>query len=408
MGMVRLFASDYSDCVFCAVIVLNAIIMFVQAQYEGLDNAHSVAYKNASAAEATWPGAGEIFDICEWAFGAIFALEIAGKMLAIGFKFPRQCWNLFDTSVVFCWVIERVMFGDMGFNPTALRMIRLARLLRLVRLFRWGGSDVFGPLYLIVKAISSSLVILAWSLMVLLLLMCVTAVIMCSVLGNFIRDDNMDLEARTLVYEGWGSFTRAGLTMLEITLANWGPPCWLLTNEVNEWYSLFFVVYKCSIGFAVVQVILSVFIQQTFKVASLDENVMINEKRLQSLATIRNLDHLFGVLDKSGDGFIDHLEFSVVKSDPVVKMWFSALGVDVVDIDELFTLLDDNHGRISRADFIDGIRAMRGLAKCTDILDIKRAIKRVESKLKDLDSGVSRVPPLIIQQANPSVTTFEI
>jgi len=216
---------------------------------------------------------------------------------------------------------------------------------------------------LIVRAISSSVVILMWSLLVLLLLLCVVAMIMSTLLSSFIKDEDQDLEARTKVYVSWGSFTRAGLSMFEITLANWGPPCWLLTNEVNEWFSLFFISYKCSIGLAVVQVILSVFIQQTFKVAAQDEHVMINEKETQSKAVVKNLEHLFDAFDKSGDGKIDRVEFDILRHDPVVKFWFAALEVDAHDVDQLFKLLDDGDGEIGRKEFIDGVRAIRGLAK---------------------------------------------
>jgi len=153
---------------------------------------------------------------------------------------------------------------------------------------------------------------------------------------------------------------------------------------VNEWFSLFFISYKCSIGLAVVQVILSVFIQQTFKVAAQDENIMINERKAQGAAIVRNLEHLFDVLDKSGDGLIDRVEFEILKHDPVVKFWLSALEVDTSDVDQLLDDLDDGDQLISRKEFIDGIKAIRGQAKKTDILEMKRQLKIIDSKIEDL------------------------
>merc|ERR1711988_1745515 len=102
------------------------------------------------------------------------------------------------------------------------------------------------------------------------------------------------------------------MTMFEITLANWGPHCRLLMNNVDEWWALFFLVYKCSIGFAVVQVITSVFIQQTFKVAARDEEVMIQERNMATNAYLKNLERLFQVLDESGDGMVTLEEFESV------------------------------------------------------------------------------------------------
>ena len=37
----------------------------------------------------------------------------------------------------------------------------------------------------------------------------------------------------------------------EILFANWSPPCRVLVDNVSEWFSIFFLVYRCIIGFAV-------------------------------------------------------------------------------------------------------------------------------------------------------------
>jgi len=122
-------------------------------------------------------------------------------------------------------------------------------LTRLLRVVRW--VSMLAPLQLIIKAIKASLAVLIWSLVLIVLLIAVLAMIMSSCLSAFVRDVNEDMDARRKVFQRFGSFTRATVTMFEITLANWGPACWLLTNSVNEWWCIFFVAYKCSIGFAV-------------------------------------------------------------------------------------------------------------------------------------------------------------
>jgi len=152
---------------------------------------------------------------------------------------------------------------------------------------------------------------------------------------------------------------------------------------------------------------------------------MINEKEAQSNATLKNLEHLFHELDKSGDGCIDKEEFEVLKSNSQLKTWFSALEVDLGDIDELFLLLDNGHGEITRQEFVDGIKAMRGMAKKTDILEIKRRLRKIDSNLDDLylrnittaaRSTVKKHPvkrsartlPLFVQQMCLSDTTVDI
>jgi len=113
-------------------------------------------------------------------------------------------------------------------------------------------------------------------------------------------------------------------------------------------------------------------------VASLDEEVMIQEKRVVAAATLRNLTHLFETLDKSGDGFIDPSEFSEMLQDKIVRTWFSAIGVEVDEVHELFSLIDVGDGRVSRDEFIMGIKAVRGLARGIDLLMLTREVKKMD------------------------------
>merc|ERR1719223_1108717 len=86
---------------------------------------------------------------------------------------------------------------------------------------------------------------------------------------DFVEDDSRDnLEGRKEVFRFFGSFTRSMLTMFEITLGNWIPPCRSLMEHITEGYAALFILYKCVVGFAVAKVITGVFMCETFKVAS--------------------------------------------------------------------------------------------------------------------------------------------
>merc|ERR1719189_3113084 len=186
-----------------------------------------------------------------------------------------------------------------------------------------------------------------------------------TLLEGFIRESPDD-RARRAVYMNWGSFWRAYISMFEITLANWGPQCWQLVNEVGQTWGIFFIVWRCCIGFAVIQVITSVFIQHTFRVASRDEDVMIQEKRKASESYLRHIDNLFTLLDESGDGYISRDEFDSALQQPRVRHWFAALEVDVSDVPKLFQMLEDGDGQVSKEDFIDGLKRVKGAAQSSE------------------------------------------
>mmetsp|Transcript_172792 Transcript_172792/g.553917 ORF Transcript_172792/g.553917 Transcript_172792/m.553917 type:complete len:160 (-) Transcript_172792:150-629(-) len=136
-----------------------------------------------------------------------------------------------------------------------------------------------------------------------------------------------------------------------------------------------------TFGFAVVQVIISVFIQQTFKMASRDEEVMIKERTSAAGAYIRSLERLFNELDESGDGFISWEEFSSVLKNERIKTWFAAMEVDISELPALFEMLDDGDRQIGRDEFITSVKKIKGNSKSMDIPALRSELKRVTKNI---------------------------
>merc|ERR550514_1768541 len=126
--------------------------------------------------------------------------------------------------------------------------------------------------------------------------------------------------------------------MFEITLGNWKPPCSALIFNAGEFWMLFSLSHKFIIGFSVVSVITGVFIQETFKVATTNDEIMMLQKDRAIHTHVTKMKHLFEHADESGDGGLDVEEFEAVLSDPGVKKWLSAMQLDVRDVPSLFAL----------------------------------------------------------------------
>eukprot|EP00927_Polykrikos_kofoidii_P050657 TRINITY_DN4454_c0_g2_i1.p1 TRINITY_DN4454_c0_g2~~TRINITY_DN4454_c0_g2_i1.p1 ORF type:complete len:855 (+),score=125.54 TRINITY_DN4454_c0_g2_i1:65-2566(+) len=359
---------------FGCLIVVNAFIIGFRLQYISFSTASDLGLR-ATEPEQTWPGAAIVFEALEHVVGGLFCLELIARFVTLKARFFIFPWHYFDTLVVLCWFAG--MLRNIHFKPLVFRMIKLMRLVRLLRIVRF--ITIFDPLHLLVRSVMSSITLLVWSLALLLFIIMVTAMVVNQLLGDFLGDTSVPMDDRVAVFEQWGSMSRALETVFEITLGNWGPPCRLLQNTVDEWWVLFFVLYKCTIGFAVVQVITSVFIQQTFKVAARDEQVMINEKKAQVSAYLKNLESLFSVLDYSGDGFITLAELETCLEDSSVRAWFSALEVDIHETEHLFSLLDlDQDGSISSFEFIQGIKQLRGPARSIDVMCLNKILRRID------------------------------
>merc|ERR1719190_78887 len=96
--------------------------------------------------------------------------------------------------------------------------------------------------------------------------------------------------------------------MFELTFANWPPVSRLLAEQVHSSFMVFAVLYKLTLGFMVLGVINGVFMQETFKAAALDDNLMIRQKARASAAHRAKMIKFFEVADTDGDGTISREE----------------------------------------------------------------------------------------------------
>eukprot|EP00913_Durusdinium_trenchii_P013988 g13135.t1 len=125
-------------------------------------------------------------------------------------------------------------------------------------------TSVLSSLQLLIKCLSASLDMLFWTFCLLTFLQCVAGMVVSTLCREYVNDLNQDLSKREEVYRYYGTFSRTFLTMFEA--------------EPRRWFSLFFLVYRCIIGFAVLNVVNAVFVQQTMKTASSDEELAFKQK----------------------------------------------------------------------------------------------------------------------------------
>merc|ERR1712046_424827 len=122
-----------------------------------------------------------------------------------------------------------------------------------------------------------------------------------------------------------GTFSRAMLSMFELTLANWPPICRLLSEKWSEWFMLLAMLHKLSIGFAVIGVINGVLMQETFKVANSDDGIMERQKKRAGRLHREKMKKLFSVGDANVDLKVDKDEFECLVREPYVKSWLHAM-----------------------------------------------------------------------------------
>merc|ERR1712048_1504757 len=107
------------------------------------------------------------------------------------------------------------------------------------------------------------------------------------VLRPFMEDDAIDRDLRNFIFNRFGTWTNAMLTIFEVTMSPGGFVQYRrLYEEVHPLFGIFFVVYVCLVTFAVVRVITAMFLKTTLAAASNDDARSLVEKQKRQAAEI--------------------------------------------------------------------------------------------------------------------------
>jgi len=405
-GFNDVVSSTWFDAAFSILILLNAAVMAMEAQYRGIDLGVIAGFPGSErSAEDAWPGAERVFDVLGWIFGLMFLMEVVMKVIALKVKFVKSIWNLFDTVVVLLWLLEEVI-RHINFDATIIRLGRMARLARLTRMVR--TIQAFDSLQVLVGSIQASASALFWSSCLLLLIQMMVGLFLHNLLMDFMSNAHADPDMRIEVYNYFGSFSRSMISMFELTLANWPQICWTLVNGVSEWYGFIVVAYKLVVGFAVYVVVTGVFLHETFKVASSDDELMLVQKQRATNNHVKKMERLFKEADTSCDGLIDREEFKKVLMIDKVKTWLSAMELEVSDPDLLFDFLDDGDEAITVAELIDGVARLKGSARNIDLVALMHNVNKVYEMVEDVQQCIQRSHLLNLNASRAQRLTSEL
>merc|ERR1712137_165287 len=166
------------------------------------------------------------------------------------------------------------------------------------------------------------------------------------------KDANNDVDLRRAVFQNFGTFSRTMITMMELTMGNFMPVCELLIEHVDEMYGHLVLVYKMAIGFAVISVIRGVFLHETFKAASSDDELMVMQKKRAQKKHEKEMMRLFDQANVSSEAGIERAEFRELLRDDTVRVWLAAQDVEVGDGTLLFDLMDDGDKRLTPRELV--------------------------------------------------------
>eukprot|EP00746_Dinoflagellata_sp_MGD_P011033 gnl/MRDRNA2_/MRDRNA2_123006_c0_seq1.p1 gnl/MRDRNA2_/MRDRNA2_123006_c0~~gnl/MRDRNA2_/MRDRNA2_123006_c0_seq1.p1 ORF type:complete len:415 (-),score=91.73 gnl/MRDRNA2_/MRDRNA2_123006_c0_seq1:381-1625(-) len=315
------------------------------------------------------------WEVMEALFLACYTFELLIRLKADGFvAYRHDNWMRFDTAVLLvayfdiCIIGPAMKSGNSGTQKIVilLRMMRLLKLARLVRLLRF-----FKELWLLVASFGSAFKTLAWTFVLLVLVLYVFGIIFVWILGK----DSSDKDIK----EWFGSLPGAMFTLFQImTLEAWAEiarSVW----ETEQWYMTFTILIFIGIcSFAIMNTVMAVIVEHTLGEAmeQRDELIKKAEKELHEAAN--GLLEMFKSADTDRSGLLGKDEFVAALTGPEARRLLQQLDVgedfSVLAQEEIGLLFDtidvDGSNGLNPQEFVDGMMQMRGPARSRRVFEL--------------------------------------
>merc|ERR1711879_171632 len=154
------------------------------------------------------------------------------------------------------------------------------------------------------------------------------------VLNMYVKDETNDLEMRIWINHGYGDGFKALWTIFKLTFSGgWPQWCDALVVDVHAGWGIFFSAYIVVVTFAIFRIITALFIQETMKIASSDDERMLKKHMDEKNAYIRKLRNVFLAADTSGDGNLNYEELHSLLANNVMRAYLALLDLSVLDVD---------------------------------------------------------------------------
>ncbi|CAE8609248.1 unnamed protein product [Polarella glacialis] len=223
------------------IILMNVCVMAAVLQVQGTELGYSLGYPGYSEPSGGSQEASKVCAVLDLLCLSLFTVDIilrAAVLRTLFFKAPLNC---VDLLVVLSALIEVLGHGFM--DPFFIRMLRLVKFGRAFRAMQI--SKVSHSLKILGKCITASVGMLFWSLCLLCVIQCIGGMMLSILVRPFMEDPEIDPAVRRVVFRYYGTFSGSMLTIFEVLFANSSIPARILVDNVSEWFSLWFIIYRC-------------------------------------------------------------------------------------------------------------------------------------------------------------------
>eukprot|EP00747_Dinoflagellata_sp_TGD_P183072 gnl/TRDRNA2_/TRDRNA2_37737_c0_seq1.p1 gnl/TRDRNA2_/TRDRNA2_37737_c0~~gnl/TRDRNA2_/TRDRNA2_37737_c0_seq1.p1 ORF type:complete len:565 (+),score=133.43 gnl/TRDRNA2_/TRDRNA2_37737_c0_seq1:111-1805(+) len=338
------------------------------------------------------------FDAVEHLFTAFFVVEWCMRMIAFRWVWFFEVQNMADSSLVFfTGVLPKWILSPLGVQLTWIRMVTCLRVLRLIRLARAVRLvNGFKEMWILLHGLQVSLRPLLWTAMIAGVIMYVFSVLGTEIIGkadvfadnDFCGDYAGAFEAGHLPagpQDMFGTLMKSMFTMVQLmTMDKWADTVARPIMSCNFGLAFFFVGFVSLGVFVVLNLVTAIIVENAFTIAMEDAESQAKDMEIQKKTELKVLAQLFLEIDKDGSGTLTTEEFDSALKMPKVHRLLQSMEMNVEELREAWTILDDGDGQLTVKEFTSGLRRMKGEAKSKDVIDVIRRLHVTAKSSRDL------------------------
>eukprot|EP00929_Paragymnodinium_shiwhaense_P051377 TRINITY_DN25867_c0_g1_i1.p1 TRINITY_DN25867_c0_g1~~TRINITY_DN25867_c0_g1_i1.p1 ORF type:complete len:511 (+),score=113.60 TRINITY_DN25867_c0_g1_i1:165-1697(+) len=401
--------SNYFEGALATLIVSNCIVIGWRAQVG----------EPSGAVEAT------IIQLLEHTFTAMFLIELTLRGIVYNWTMILLSENWLDIFLVAMGVFSLWIAAPLQMEVGFLRKLTVLRTLRLVRLGRAvKHRKEFQDMWSLMKGLTDSFETLFWTYVMIGCVLYFFAIIATYAIGREVdleliasgkeqlktcieEADKLESEAekiakKTLCQDTiealllpeemadyyFGNVMKSMLTLFQImTLDSWTSIMRPLMVK-QPWVAWFFVLFITVGAFVLMNLIVSVIVENAFETANQEQADLAQQLEAQRTEELEDLRRFFNAIDADESGMVSQEELHSALQDRHVRNKFRTLDMHPKDAYDLFDVLDDGDGELDIGEFTLGLRRFQGEAKAKDIVRLQRELKILKLSTEDMSHSM--------------------
>jgi len=333
-----------------------------------------------------------LFDLWAYAISLTFLIEVILKVIFFGIKhFKTNFLLLFDalTIIVFCFAgtfiirlgVSNGLVDLMNLGQGAYNFFRFGRVLRMLNIMslveKLRQFPVFADLDKLIRGLRYSFNTLIGTVLCILLLSFTCGAVMCCYLGQVLMSHSLET-----IEQNFGSVWKVANVLNQIAFLDGAQDLIEPMAESSQvsWVALMSFCFFSA--FLLLNLIMAVIVNQAMVYTEKDKEHKALEIVKEKARYTKQVVIFFNKIDVNDDKKLSFDEFQKAFVHPEIRNDLLSVGVEMNELRELFFILDTmDSGELAIADFVTGMKRIRGNATTRDIITISQSIKRVFQQL---------------------------